>query len=1170
MSDFVHLHCHTEYSLLDGAIRIKDLCAKAKDFGMNSVAITDHGNLYGAITFYKTAKSFGLKPIIGCEVYVARNSRHDRDARSASQAGYHLVLLAQNETGYRNLIRLVSMGHTQGFHYKPRVDKEILAQCSEGLIALSACLKGEVPFKLRHEGFNVGLETARFYANLFPGRFYLELQANGLADQVILNQQLQELAEVTRLPLVATNDCHYLTAEDVQAHDILLCIQTNACETDQKRMRFDTKELYYRGPEEMENAFAHCPQALAATAEIAESCNLELTFNKPHFPAYSLPEGMTLEEELRRAASLGLDERLAKIQPGAEREVYSQRLATELDVICSKGFAGYFLIVQDFINWAKSRDIPVGPGRGSAAGSLVAYALRITDLDPIPYNLLFERFLNAERVSLPDIDVDFCFTRREEVLKYVSEKYGQDNVAQIITFGRMKARAAVRDVGRALGLKPAETDKIAKLVPGSLGMTIAKALEQEPDLKKLAENDPTVGRLIDISLRLEGLARHASTHAAGVVLSDRAMVEHVPLCVGKKKETVTQWDMKCVENVGLIKFDFLGLKTLTVIQNAVDLIRNGGKTPPDMAHLPLNDPKTFKLLCDGRTEGIFQLESSGMRQVLMDLKPSCFEDVIALLALYRPGPLESGMVTTFIRCKHGQLPVEYLLPQLEPILKDTYGVILYQEQVMKIASDLAAYSLGEADILRRAMGKKDPQVMAQQRSRFMQGVRQNGLPETKAAQIFDLMEKFAGYGFNKSHSAAYALISYQTAFLKAHFPVEFMAALISSEVENADKILRYLNDCGEMDIPILPPDVNHSQARFSVQEDNIRFGLSGVKNVGDEAIREITQGRVEGPYRGLADLCQRVNTRKVTKRVLEYLIKSGAFDSIHPGRARMMAGLDMAMATAQKRAKEKRRSQMSLFSCLPGGESKALEMACGIDPVSDGPEPEWSDEEKSRYEKEALGFFLTSNPLRPFREEARRLGVRTLQECQELPKKTEVRLGVLITGFKEHQTRKGDKMAFCQIEDLTGMAEATVFPDIYGPSKEYFQSDRPLLLEARISDYEGRADAGAESAPQQIKLEVLRVSALSDACARNDQPVHVRIERKDLGKADLLTLQRVFEKHAGQTPVRVILDLPEGRCTLQLGPQHQVAPGPQFWKDVTAWHDAGPAGNATTNLGGMV
>lgn len=489
---------------------------------------------------------------------------------------------------------------------------------------------------------------------------------------------------------------------------------------------------------------------------------------------------------------------------------------------------------------------------------------------------------------------------------------------------------------------------------------------------------------------------------------------------------------------------------------------------------------------------------------------------------------------------------------------------------MKIASDLAAYSLGEADILRRAMGKKDPQVMAQQRSRFMQGVRQNGLPETKAAQIFDLMEKFAGYGFNKSHSAAYALISYQTAFLKAHFPVEFMAALISSEVENADKILRYLNDCGEMDIPILPPDVNHSQARFSVQEDNIRFGLSGVKNVGDEAIREITQGRVEGPYRGLADLCQRVNTRKVTKRVLEYLIKSGAFDSIHPGRARMMAGLDMAMATAQKRAKEKRRSQMSLFSCLPGGESKALEMACGIDPVSDGPEPEWSDEEKSRYEKEALGFFLTSNPLRPFREEARRLGVRTLQECQELPKKTEVRLGVLITGFKEHQTRKGDKMAFCQIEDLTGMAEATVFPDIYGPSKEYFQSDRPLLLEARISDYEGRADAGAESAPQQIKLEVLRVSALSDACARNDQPVHVRIERKDLGKADLLTLQRVFEKHAGQTPVRVILDLPEGRCTLQLGPQHQVAPGPQFWKDVTAWHDAGPAGNATTNLGGMV
>jgi len=1160
MPDFVHLHCHTEYSLLDGAIRIKDLCARAKDFGLGAVAITDHGNLYGAIHFYKTAKEYGLKPIIGCEVYVAKGNRRDRDARSPSQAGYHLVLLAQNETGYRNLIRLVSLGHMEGFHYKPRVDKELLSQCHEGLIALSACLKGEVPYRLMQEGFDAGLEAARFYAQTFPGRFYLEMQANGLDDQLILNDRLQELAQASGLPLVATNDCHYLGAEDVQAHDILLCIQTNSCESEPKRMRFNTKELYYRSPEEMEQAFAHCPQALAATAEIAQACNLELTFNQPHFPAYSLPEGVTLEQELRRAAATGLEQRLQKITPGAQREVYEQRLAKELDVICSKGFPGYFLIVQDFINWAKSRNIPVGPGRGSAAGSLVAYALRITDLDPIPYNLLFERFLNAERVSLPDIDVDFCFNRREEVLHFVTEKYGQNNVAQIITFGRMKARAAVRDVGRALGLKPAETDKIAKLVPGSLGMTIAKALEQEPELKKLAETDATVGRLVDISLRLEGLARHASTHAAGVVLSDRPMVEHVPLCTGKKKETVTQWDMKCVENVGLIKFDFLGLKTLTVIQNALDLIQEGGKTPPDMAHLPLDDAPTFELLCQGRTEGIFQLESSGMRRVLMDLKPSCFEDVIALLALYRPGPLESGMVTTFIRCKHGQIQVEYLLPQLEPILQETYGVILYQEQVMKIASDLAAYSLGEADILRRAMGKKDPQVMAHQRARFMQGAKQNNLPTDKAAQIFDLMEKFAGYGFNKSHSAAYALISYQTAYLKAHFPVEFMAALISSEVDNADKILRYINDCREMDIAVLPPDVNQSQAGFSVQAGAIRFGLSGVKNVGEEAIREIVQARRSGEYKNVVDLCQRVNTRKVTKRVLEFLIKSGAMDDLGPGRAPILAGVDEAMSMAQKKAKEKKRSQLSLLDCIPGVEEAMIADSSQGSQALQDLAGEWSDEEKSRFEKEALGFFLTSNPLWPFRDEARRLGLHSIQECQELPKKSEVRLGVLVTACKEHQTRRGDKMAFCQIEDLTGIAEATVFADVYTPAKELFQGDRPVLLEGRISDYEGRGDNGSENASQQLKFEVVQASLLNEACFHNDQPVQLRVTRADMGQEDVLALKALLRKHTGQTPVRVLLDLPDTRCTLQLGPQHQVAPSPQFWKDVNAWHGEHEAG----------
>lgn len=1162
MSDFVHLHCHTEYSLLDGAIRIKDLCAKAKDFGLGAVAITDHGNLYGAIHFYKAAKDFGLKPIIGCEVYVATGSRHDRDARSPSQAGYHLVLLAKDIVGYRNLIRLVSQGHLEGFHYKPRVDKELLARHNEGLIALSACLKGEVPQRLMCEGFDAGLETARLYSRMFPGRFYLELQVNGLAEQIALNERLLELAEAAALPLVATNDCHYLNAEDAEAHDILLCIQTNACESDLKRMRFNTRELYYRTPEEIEAAFAHCPQALAATAEIAHNCDLELDFSKAHFPAYSLPAGVTLEEELRGHAREGLSERLAKMRPETNRRIYAERLATELDVICSQGFAGYFLIVQDFINWAKSQGIPVGPGRGSAAGSLVAYALRITNLDPIPYNLLFERFLGAERVSLPDIDADFCFNRREEVLRYVAKKYGTANVAQIITFGRMKARAVVRDVGRALGLKPAETDRISKLVPGTLGMTIAQALDQEPELKKLAETDAIVGKLIDISLRLEGLARHASTHAAGVVLSDRPMVEHLPLCLGKSGEVVTQWDMKCVEKVGLIKFDFLGLKTLTVIQDALNLIRDSGKAVPDMDVLPLDDAKTFELLCQGRTEGVFQLESSGMRRVLMDLKPSCFEDVIALLALYRPGPLESGMVTTFIRCKHGQTRVEYLLPQLEPILKDTYGVILYQEQVMKIASTLAAYSLGEADILRRAMGKKDPQVMAQQRSRFIQGTRKNNIPESKAAQTFDLMEKFAGYGFNKSHSAAYALISYQTAYLKAHFPVEFMAALISSEVENTDKILKYLGDCRELNIPILPPDINHSQARFSVQAEKIRFGLAGVKNVGEEAIGEIISNREQGLYKNLLDLCLRVNLRKVTKRVLEYLIKCGAMDAIGPNRAGLLASLDQFMAAAQKKAKEKKRSQLSLFSCTAGGDD-ALATGPGFVPeMETGPAhraDDWSDEEKSRYEKEALGFFLTSNPLWPFQPEAPRLGLKSVQDCQELPKKSAVRLGVLATSVKVHQTRKGDRMAFCQVEDLTGMAEATVFADVYSQARELLHGDQPLLVEARISDYEGRMDnalASGENNPQQIKLEVLQVSALSDACSRCDQPVRLRMTTQDVQPEVLDDLKNILARHPGQVPVRMVLDLSEGRCTMELGPRHQVTPGPQFWRDIGQWKGA--------------
>ncbi|WP_028574960.1 DNA polymerase III subunit alpha [Desulfonatronovibrio hydrogenovorans] len=1150
MSNFTHLHCHTEYSLLDGAIRIDDLCSRAVDLGMPAAAITDHGNLFGALTFYLTAKKYGIKPIIGCEVYVAHRKHTDRD-----QLRYHLVLLAMDNGGYQNLVKIVTKGWLQGFYYKPRVDKQILREHSQGLIALSACLQGEVQHVMRRKGFEQAEICAREYADIFPGRFYLELEANGIREQEEVNEKLIEMSAKTRLPLVATNDCHYLSAQDVEAHDTLLCIQTNSRIDDDSRMRFDTSELYYKSLEEMEKEFGHCPAALESVHEIISRCDLQLEIGRHHFPKYEPSRAGTLDEEFITLAREGLEQRIKSLPYEVEKEVYYQRLEEETGIICDKGYPGYFLIVQDFINWAKAQDIPVGPGRGSAAGSLAAYALGITDLDPIRYTLLFERFLNVERASMPDIDVDFCYDQREKVIRYVSEKYGQDSVAQITTFGTMKAKAVIRDVGRAMGISLAQVDKIAKLIPDELKMTIDKALEREPDLAKAMDEDERIAKLIDIGRRLEGLVRHASTHAAGIVISDKAMDEYLPLYKGKKGEVVTQYDMKRVEKVGLIKFDFLGLKTLTVISDTLGLIKISNKPVPDMNTLALDDSRTYDLLGQGLTDGVFQLESSGMRNVLTDLKPTCFEDIIALLALYRPGPLESGMVSDFIKRKHGRVPVEYPHPDLEPILKETYGVILYQEQVMKIAQVLAGYSLGDGDMLRRAMGKKEAAVMAQQRSKFLQGAKKNGVPQDSAEYIFDLMEKFAGYGFNKSHSAAYALISYQTAYLKAHYPHEFMAALITSEVNNTDKVIAHVNACRDLDIEILPPCINSSLSQFSVEQDRIRFGLNGIKNVGKGAIESITRERDKnGPYKNLLDFCDRVNMRKVTKRVVEMLIKSGAMDCLGCSRKGLLEGMELVVARSQRSAKQKSLGRPSLLSLV--SKDTSIITGLGIN-CPENTLPEYLEDEKLKLEKESLGFYLSGHPLLPFKKDIKRMNLKSIQECCELSPSTEIELPVVIVGKKEITSKKGDRMAFCQIEDLTGSAEVTFFGDVYAKCRTMVDSDEPLVVKARISNYQGGMQAESNDdgeTPKKVKFTALEVCPLQEVIASGSEPVMVDLfVDGDCQELEALqSLQGVLDKHPGKVPVQMNLMInKEIQCRLQLGPRFRITPCQQFWQDLS-------------------
>ncbi len=1049
-ADYVPLHLHTEYSLLDGAIRIKDLIEKAQEHKLAAVSLTDHGNLYGAIDFYKKVSKAGLKPIIGCEVYIAPGSRHDKgNSPSISESAFHMILLCKDIDGYRNLTRLVSSAFIEGFYYKPRIDRDILEQHSGGLIGLSACLKGEIPHYLMAGMIDKARETALEYRRIFGAEnFYLEIQSNELIEQEEVNKQIIELSRDLRIPLVATNDCHYLNRQDSKAHDVLLCIQTGKTLDDAKRMKFSKDTFYLKSPQEMKDYFKETPEAVENTRKIAEKCNLDFTFGKFQLPRYELPEGEDDNNYVKALSDQGLKKKLGGDIP----DEYQERLNMELEMIKKMGFSSYFLIVWDFIKYAKSKEIPVGPGRGSAAGSLVAYSLDITDIDPIKYGLIFERFLNPERISMPDIDVDFCQDRRGEVIEYVTNKYGKDHVAQIITFGTMQARAAIRDVGRAMNIPYADVDKVAKLVPPVLKITLKAALDMEPKLKELYDTDQDIKELIDVAQTLEGISRHASTHAAGIVISPEPLTNFLPLYKAPNDEAiVTQYDMDAIKALGLLKFDFLGLKTLTIIDMAEKIINNAREKekgelfePFKIAQVPLDDRQTFERLCSGRTTGVFQLESSGMRDLLTRLKPEVFEDMIALVALYRPGPLGSGMVDEYIDGKNAGKPsgskpkgslAKLGLPQLDAMLKETHGIILYQEQVMEIAHKMANFSLAQADILRKAMGGKNPDEMEKMKAIFIQGLKENKVSEKKAATLYNLILQFAQYGFNKSHSAAYAYIAYQTAYLKTHYPVEFMAASLSADMDNTAKVVLFINECKEMEIEILPPDINESSRVFKVAGNLIRFGLEAVKGVGSSAIDAIIEIRNEGAFDSFSDFCLRADSRKVNKKVIESLIKSGAMDSMGK-RAQLMEGLPQFMETAVRHQREKSLGQESMFGNIHEIPAERLPLV-----------EEWGETKLLAMEKEALGFYITGHPLNKYKDQLEKLGVTSTIDLQEAQDKQEVILGGIVMDIKQIQTKKtGDLMAYLSLEDLFSTVEVIVFPDIYKESQSIIATDTPVVI----------------------------------------------------------------------------------------------------------------------------
>ena len=1136
---FAHLHVHTQYSLLDGANKIDPLLAHAKATGMQAMAITDHGNMFGAVEFFSKASKLGIKPIIGCEAYVAPGKRTDRTQQPRTDdfdggGNFHLILLAQSRIGYRNLCRLLSAAYLEGLYYKPRVDKEILAELSEGIIALSGCLSGEVARALRANRPDKAREIAESYARIFPDRFYLELQDNRLHSP--LNDHLREIGRTTGLPLVATNDCHYLHREDSRAHEVLLCIQTGKTLADETRWRFDTDELFVKSPEEMAHAFGADSEEYRNTMEIARRVDFEFEFGKFHFPVYSDagPEAdldAVLETRTRDGLAARLEE-LRKRKGEIDSAPYEERLARELPVIREMGFSAYMLIVADFIGYARNKGIPVGPGRGSVVGSLVSYALGITEIDPIEHKLLFERWLNPGRKSMPDIDVDFCFERRDEVLEYVRAKYGADRVAQIITFGTIKGKQAIRDVGRVLGLSFADTDRIVKLYPApkqGRDFPLAEALEMEPRLKAEKNKYPD---LFDYAFRLEGLLRHTSRHAAGVVIADLPLADMVPLYADKDKAegamAVTQFPMKGVEEIGLIKFDFLGLKNLTLITDTLALVRAGGGTPPDPASLPLDDPESYRLLARGDTVGVFQMEGSGMRRFLTELKPSNFEDVIAAISLFRPGTLDSGMVDPFIHRKHGKEPVEYDHPLLEPVLRDTYGVILYQEQVMRAAQALSGYTLEEADILRAAMGKKNKAQMERERERFIEGAKKNGVGAALAQSIFEKIETFASYGFNRSHAAAYALTTYTTAYLKAHFPREFMAALMSLDMDDPGKAYKNISALREMRIAILPPDVNMSAVKFSVAGDAVRFGLGAIRGVGTKTAEAIIAMRAAGgPFQDLGEFCQRVGTQLVNRRVLDALIKAGAFDSILPNRASLMDSADDALKLAQKAESDAARGQHGLF----GGGARARAGTPPRAAVAD-----WDAKERLKLEKESLGFYISAHPLDKFERELRRLRGATTADLTSIPDGSQVRLAGVVQAVKLKNNKSGKRYATFSLEDREGVVETIAWPETYQKHEALIMGDEPVVVRGKLDVDDERA---------QIILE--SVTPLGEALVEAVREVHISAPRERFENGALEEFKAVLGRHSGRAITYLHLALDEFReVVLLLGDGYRVAPTDEF------------------------
>ncbi|MDP2912448.1 MAG: DNA polymerase III subunit alpha [Candidatus Omnitrophota bacterium] len=1110
-SDFVHLHLHTQYSLLDGACLLEPLIKKIKEYRMPACAITDHGNMFGAIEFYDLAMKNGIKPIIGSEVYIAPDSRFEKSSHGIREASFHLILLAKNEAGYRNLMKLISIGFLEGFYYRPRIDRDVLAKYKDGLICASSCLKGEIPHLINTNQADQAKKMIDEYKSIFgKENFYLEIQDNLIPEQEKVNEELIKISKDMNIGLVATNDVHYIEKEDSKAHEVLLCIQTQTTIDDPNRMRLQTDEFYFKSKEEMSRTFGDvAPEALKNTLAIAEKCNLELDFKTPHLPNYKVPETKTQSGYLRELVYEGL----AKRYPDDDKTVID-RVEHELKIIENFGYTSYFLIAWDFVHYAKENRIPVGPGRGSAAGSVVSYALGITSIDPLRYDLLFERFLNPERISLPDIDIDFCYERRNEVIDYVVKKYSKENVAQIITFGTMLAKAVIRDTGRALGMAYGDVDRIAKLVPNDLNMTLNHALEQESELRTLYKTDPKITQLIDTSLVLEGLTRHASTHAAGIVISEKPLVDYVPLYKIQEGQITTGYSMSSLEKIGLLKMDLLGLRTLTVISEAIKLIKRVKGADVDIEKIELDDKKTYRLLANAESVGVFQLESSGMRDLLKKLNPERFEDLIALLALFRPGPIRSGMLDDFMKRKHGEIKFRYDHYLLEPILKETYGVILFQEQAMRIASSLAGFSLAQADNLRRAMAKKTPEIMVEMRTHFLDGCSRNGIYKNAADRIFDQIEYFAGYGFNKSHSAAYAMISYRTAHLKANYPVEFMTALLTSEKDSLDKIAVYINEAMRMGIKILPPDINESCANFTVVGDSIRFGLLAVKNVGEGAIDSIiTMREKAGKFKSLYDFTERVDSRLVNRKVVESLIKCGAFDSLGPYRSQLSAMIDKALEVAGGIQKDRIKGQLSFFDKFEDQENfkKTFLEIPNI--------PEWPENQLLAYEKEMLGFYITKHPLARLEKVLRTYSTCATTDLRSRSDGEEVLIGGIITKAKFTTTRRtNEKMAIITLEDLDGDIEVLVFPSTFSKAAGLVKQDAIVFIKGRLSMRE-----------EEPKIIANEIAALDAVRMKYTKRVIVELVTAGLEKMSLEKLKKVLSRYPGGVPVYLDFMKPDGK-----------------------------------------